>query len=375
MATTSASTSISSNPFLISKPSTSPIPTPVVSTSPIPPLTSSSYHETQQKDVSTPSFNVPSPWIHFIAGGTFPRVLYLDVDVHHGDGVEEAFYSTDRVMTVSFHLFGNGFFPGTGDINDIGVGHGKNYAVNVPLSYGIDDDTYHSVFQPVVSRVMEWYRPAVVVLQLGADSVAGDKLGMFNVSMKGHGRCVEFLKRFQVPLLMLGGGGYTIRNVARVWTYETALAVGQSLPLQLPYNEFIRYYGPEYLLDVPATNIPNTNTPAQLNKIISRIFEVLRQLPFAPSVPLQEVPKDPDCWRRNKGEGIVDEDDPDIRLSVGYRDRRVTRENEYSDSEDEDGDHRHNRYNFRGSSSIDTKSVDRSNVLSQEENVYLDAVH
>ena len=76
------------------------------------------------------------------------RVLYIDIDVHHGDGVEEAFYTTDRVMTVSFHKHGE-FFPGTGDIRDIGYGRGKYYSVNVPLRDGIDDESYRSIFEPV----------------------------------------------------------------------------------------------------------------------------------------------------------------------------------------------------------------------------------
>ncbi|KAA6354483.1 MAG: putative Histone deacetylase 1, partial [Streblomastix strix] len=77
-----------------------------------------------------------------------PRVMYIDIDVHHGDGVEEAFYTTDRVMTVSFHKYG-GFFPGTGSIKDIGAGKGKYYSINVPLRDGIDDDGFMYVFQAV----------------------------------------------------------------------------------------------------------------------------------------------------------------------------------------------------------------------------------
>jgi len=77
-----------------------------------------------------------------------PRVLYVDIDVHHGDGVEEAFYTTDRVMTCSFHKYGE-FFPGTGDLKDIGYNKGRNYSVNVPLRDGINDDNYRSVFEPV----------------------------------------------------------------------------------------------------------------------------------------------------------------------------------------------------------------------------------
>jgi len=83
------------------------------------------------------------------------------------------------------------------------------------------------VFQPIISQVMEWYRPGAIVLQCGADSLAGDKLGCFNLSMEGHASCVEFVLKFGVPVLVLGGGGYTMRNVARAWAYETGLLVGQ----------------------------------------------------------------------------------------------------------------------------------------------------
>jgi len=79
---------------------------------------------------------------------TFPRVLYIDIDCHHGDGVEEAFYTTDRVMTCSFHKFGE-YFPGTGTQDDKGRGSGKGYAINVPLKDGITDESFRSVFEPV----------------------------------------------------------------------------------------------------------------------------------------------------------------------------------------------------------------------------------
>src|ERR1700730_3854387 len=89
---------------------------------------------------------------------TYPRVLYMDIDCHHGDGVEEAFYTTDRVMTVSFHKFGD-FFPGTGALADDGADKGKNYSINVPLNDGIDDRSYIAIFKPVIQKVMDIYRP------------------------------------------------------------------------------------------------------------------------------------------------------------------------------------------------------------------------
>nr|XP_033515633.1 uncharacterized protein LOC104110341 [Nicotiana tomentosiformis] len=107
------------------------------------------------------------------------RVLYVDIDVHHADGVEAAFYTADRVTTVSFHKFGD-FFPGTGHIKDIGGGAGKYYALNAPLNDGIDDESFRLLFRPIIQKVMEVYQPDVVVLQSGADSLAGDRLGRFN---------------------------------------------------------------------------------------------------------------------------------------------------------------------------------------------------
>jgi histone deacetylase 1/2 len=165
------------------------------------------------------------------------RVLYIDIDVHHGDGVEEAFYTTDRVMTVSFHKYGE-YFPGTGELRDIGVGQGKYYAINFPLRDGIDDTSYKGIFEPVIKHTMEWYRPQAVVLQCGGDSLSGDRLGCFNLSMAGHANCVKFVQSYNLPTLILGGGGYTMRNVSRTWAYETGLLVGEQMSTNLPYNDY-----------------------------------------------------------------------------------------------------------------------------------------
>ena len=115
------------------------------------------------------------------------RVLYIDIDVHHGDGVEEAFlfYFTDRVMTVSFHKYGDLFFPGTGDVKEVEEREGKYYAINVPLKDGIDDASFRRLFKTIISKVVEIYPPGPIVLQCGADSLAGDRLGCFNLSIDG----------------------------------------------------------------------------------------------------------------------------------------------------------------------------------------------
>ncbi|BAO39086.1 histone deacetylase RPD3 [Kluyveromyces marxianus] len=255
-----------------------------------------------------------------------PRVLYIDIDVHHGDGVEEAFYTTDRVMTCSFHKYGE-FFPGTGELRDTGVGKGKYYAVNVPLRDGIDDATYKSVFEPVIGKIMEWYQPSAVVLQCGGDSLSGDRLGCFNLSMKGHANCVNYMKSFGVPLMIVGGGGYTMRNVARTWAFETGILNNVILDEELPYNDYYEYYGPDYKLDVRPSNMYNVNTPEYLDKVLMNIFSNLEHTKYAPSVQLNHVPKDPE----DKGD---EEEDTaaakDTRGGSQYaRDNTIEHENDF----------------------------------------------
>ena len=213
------------------------------------------------------------------------RVVYIDIDIHHGDGVEEAFYTTDRVLTVSFHKYGE-YFPGTGDTKDVGAKAGKYYAVNFPLRDGIDDESYEQIFCPILGKIMEQYQPGAVVMQCGADSLVGDRLGSFNLSIKGHGRCVEFMKQYNVPLLILGGGGYTIRNVARCWAYETAVALDEQLRNELPYNDYYEYFAPDHHLHISPSNMENLNTPDYLNRIKERIFENLRHMPSAPGAQI-----------------------------------------------------------------------------------------
>ena len=179
----------------------------------------------------------------------------------------------------------------------------RRYAVNVPLRDGITDESYKSVFQPVswrlvalnlwridcqvIRRIIEWYQPGAIVLQCGSDSLSGDRLGSFNLSMRGHAACVQFVKSFNLPLLLLGGGGYTVKSVSRTWAYETGLAAGQELQGTIPNNEYYEYYGPDYELDVRPSNMTDHNTPEYLEKLKEAVFEVLRDKNAAPSAPLQ----------------------------------------------------------------------------------------
>jgi len=262
------------------------------------------------------------------------RVLYVDIDIHHGDGVEEAFYTTDRVMTVSFHKYGE-YFPGTGDSKDIGAKGGKYHAINFPLRDGIDDETYESIFKPIMERIMEQYQPGAIFLQCGADSLVGDRLGTFNLSIKGHGKCVEYMKSFGRPLLVTGGGGYTIRNVARCWAYETALCLDEQLRNELPYNDYFEYFAPDHHLHISPSNMENLNNAEYLAKIKERILENLRHVPCAPGPQIggaaQTAPRDSMVTDDRDEE----EDDADDRKPTRKSDARIRPSNDYGPDADD----------------------------------------
>ena len=221
------------------------------------------------------------------------RVLYIDIDIHHGDGVEEAFYLTNRVMTLSFHAShdasGASFFPRTGHLDDIGGKTGKHYSINVPMLAGMDDPSYESVFKPVIAGVMERFQPSVVVFCCGADSLSGDRVGCWNLSIKGHAAVLEYCKTFNLPMLVLGGGGYSIRNVARCWCYETSRLLGVPIPNEIPWHEYMDYYLPEYKLHMPTSNMTNENHSAALEKKVQKILENLSQVEIAPSVQMSQT--------------------------------------------------------------------------------------
>ena len=205
------------------------------------------------------------------------RVMYIDIDVHHGDGVEEAFFCTDRVLTCSFHKFGD-YFPGTGSINDIGAGAGKYYAVNFPCYEGMDDVSFEHIFQSTVNNCVEKFKPEAIVLQCGTDSLSGDRLGCFNLSIKGHSIGVRYVKTLGIPFMLLGGGGYTLRNVPRAWTNEAALSLDIELDDEMPKHDYLEYFYPEYKLNMPVSNMENVNTPEYLNSILEQIDNHLKNI-------------------------------------------------------------------------------------------------
>ncbi|KAK5129838.1 hypothetical protein LTR08_002775 [Meristemomyces frigidus] len=261
----------------------------------------------------------------------YPRVLYIDIDVHHGDGVEEAFQRQPRVMTLSFHRYGpydetgHRFFPGTGGLSSVGLEGtiGEHFSLNVPIPSGIDDRQYRLLFDSITGRTIEAFKPSAIVLQCGADSLGGDRLGQFNINIKAHGECIAFVKKTRLPLLLLGGGGYTARNVARAWCHETALATDNKLPDKIPLDiiprpeAFSRKSHGNGLLFPPFPRThPNDCKDADLEFMIKKLDGELKYVRNAPWVKMDQLP------RINAMEDIMREEDDHWNHGKSERDRR-----------------------------------------------------
>jgi acetoin utilization protein AcuC len=154
------------------------------------------------------------------------KVLYLDVDVHHGDGVAYAFYDRSDVMTISFHQDPRTLFPGTGFADEIGTGAGKGYCVNVPLPIGTYDQAYMKAFEAIVPPLASAYKPDVIVFELGADALAGDPLANLRLTNNVYAEIIERLLGVGKPILMTGGGGYNLDNTVRAWALAWSVLCG-----------------------------------------------------------------------------------------------------------------------------------------------------
>ncbi|KAI9141119.1 hypothetical protein BKA69DRAFT_1167001 [Paraphysoderma sedebokerense] len=199
----------------------------------------------------------------------FSRVMYIDMDLHHGDGVEEAFLFSNKVLTMSFHRFGVGFFPGTGSETSTGSGKGKNYSINIPLQPGLSGGTLKQIFHDIVTPARMNFKPQAVVVQCGADGLAGDPNKEWNLDIENFGSCLRTVLDWNTPTLLLGGGGYDHPNTARLWTYLTSLALNVSIPTTIPEHPSFGKYGPDFELMIDAGNRRDENTSDKVKDLVA----------------------------------------------------------------------------------------------------------
>ncbi|HSB34520.1 MAG TPA: acetoin utilization protein AcuC [Nitrospirota bacterium] len=169
------------------------------------------------------------------------KVAYIDIDAHHGDGVQEAFYNTDKVLTISLHETGRALFPGSGFEHEAGEGAGKGHSVNVPLPPDTDDELFLHALSEVVPSLVDAFRPDIVVSQLGVDTFRSDPLAHLNLTTNGFSRAVAIIQSLAPKWVALGGGGYDIANVARAWTLAWGIMNGIDAPDEIP-ETFLRQY-------------------------------------------------------------------------------------------------------------------------------------
>lgn len=158
----------------------------------------------------------------------FPRVLYLDLDLHHGDGVEAAFARSPKVATLSVHRFAPGFYPGTGALADEGRGPGTGYTLNIPTRRGLTAPALARIWREIVEPYKTWFQPDAVVFVAGADGLARDVHREWNLAIPDLAAAVQSVLKWNLPTVLLGGGGYHHADTARCWTYLTATALGRA---------------------------------------------------------------------------------------------------------------------------------------------------
>ncbi|MBE0480764.1 MAG: acetoin utilization protein AcuC [Dehalococcoidia bacterium] len=176
------------------------------------------------------------------------RIGYVDVDAHHADGVQNAFYDTDRVLTISLHGSGRYLFPGTGEVEEAGTGAGRGYSVNLPLAPYTDDAIYLWAFDRVVPPLINRFAPDILVTQLGCDTHYLDPLTQFRLTTRGYEEIVRKLKSLELRWVAFGGGGYEPSVVTRCWTLAYGIMMGVDWPDDIP-ADFREVYGLRTLRD------------------------------------------------------------------------------------------------------------------------------
>ncbi len=210
------------------------------------------------------------------------KVAFVDIDAHHGNGVQDAFYQDNRVLKISFHETGREIYPGTGFEDEIGEGKGRGYNVNIPLPPKTDDETFIRAFEEIVPPLLGAYSPDLVIAELGADTHMGDPLTHLSMTNIGYCRAVKSLAQCAPRILALGGGGYNIYKTARSWTL--AWAILNDLE---PRDEYVgiiggMMFGPEVEVgDLYDKEVYVTGAVREeINKEMDRILEFIKQNVF-----------------------------------------------------------------------------------------------
>jgi acetoin utilization protein AcuC len=181
------------------------------------------------------TFNDLAVGVLTLLDGGLERVAYIDIDAHHGDGVQACFWDDPRVLTISLHESGRWLFPGTGFPDERGGPDALGTALNLPFAPGTGDAIWHEAFDAVVPEALARFAPQALVLQLGADAHYGDPLAHLQLTARGWLQALTKLLTLgsDLPIVVTGGGGYNLKTVERLWTLTTLACAGLPLPEDL----------------------------------------------------------------------------------------------------------------------------------------------
>ncbi len=231
-------------------------------------------------------FNDLSVAIHHLLQEGVSRILYLDVDAHHGDGVQYAFYEDPRVLTISLHEDGRYLFPGTGFVEEVGEGEGEGYSVNVPLPPQTGDEAYLTALREIVPPLAEAFRPDLLLNQFGLDTYVTDPLTHLGLGTAAHQAIAQEVHALADRVcggrwVVTGGGGYEPSAVARAWALVfgemRGAEVGEAIPEEwksLHRTLFGRDARNDQLVDPPQPSTPGAERAMAevLEQVKSTVF-------------------------------------------------------------------------------------------------------
>lgn len=229
------------------------------------------------------------------------KVAYVDIDCHHGDGVQQAFYDSNDVLTISIHESGAFLFPGTGFAQETGEGKGHGYSVNIPLYPYTGDDVYLWALKEIVPPLLEAYNADILVTQLGIDSHFLDPITHLGLTVQGFESAVQELAAMAPRWLALGGGGYDVETVARAWSLAFSVMSGQKLADEIP-NTYRTIHNVSSLRD---SNLPNIEGAQKTARTFAeQSVQAVRQMIF-PVHGLKSYPSSSRApsryWRKASG--------------------------------------------------------------------------
>ena len=213
----------------------------------------------------------------------FHRILYIDVDLHHGDGIQDAFYCSDRVFTFSIHRYEErGFWPNSGALSEEGIGKGRFFNFNAPLREGMKGKAFLEFAKKAISCIVASnVAPQMIMLQMGLDTLIGDPFACFSYDSQSMAEFVAFLmEEIQLPLVVLGGGGYNSIACAKCWSSVIAKVVKVEIPNDIPETyEFIEECAPDFTLDLGTTNRKDSNYIEELDSLLCTLKHRLSLIP------------------------------------------------------------------------------------------------